>query len=71
MSNSEITEQMWHEWSAHPVTKSFFEALREERNAVRDSIPHIDPKDQSELVGRIMRLKAIEDLLDVDLIEGE
>lgn len=69
MHNEEITNEMWHEWSIHPVTKAFFDAIKEERDQVRDSIPHIDPKDQSELIGRIMRLKAIEDLLDVNLEE--
>lgn len=67
MHNEEISTEMWNEWVRDPVTRSFFDALREERNAVRDSIPHIDPKDQSELIGRIMRLSALEDILQISL----
>lgn len=65
--SEEITEQAWNEWCAHPVTKAFFDTIREERNAVRDAIPNVNPSDQPDLIGKIQRLKALEDLLDVDL----
>lgn len=71
MSNSEITQEMWRDWQLSPVTKAFFGAIREERDQVRDSIPHINPQDQPELIGRIMRLKSLDDILQIDLGEEE
>lgn len=65
----EVTAQMWEEWVRDPVTRAFFEAIKEERNAVREAIPRSDPNNQSEMIGRIMRLSALEDILDIDFSE--
>lgn len=63
----EITEQAWNEWKANPTTKAFFEALEEERNAVRDAIPRVDPTNQTEMIGKVMRLSVLEDMLQISL----
>lgn len=67
----EVSKEQWEEWVRDPVTRAFFEAIKEERNAVREAIPRSDPNNQSEMIGRIMRLSALEDILDIDFSEEE
>lgn len=69
---SEVTKEEWDDWKNHPVTKEFFNALREQREAVAEQLTggrFLGTGQTQDLA--VMEVKVYDDILSLEVDDSE